>query len=60
MARDAVGKLREADQLHTHAVKIRKADPASADELESAARAKRKSAIKQLRTKPKRKRTGVL
>ena len=60
MARDALGKLREADELNKTATKIRKKDPASAAELDVLARGKRKSAIKQLRTKPRgRKSTGL-
>jgi len=52
MARDAFGKLREADTLNKEAAKIKKRDPVSAVALDSLATAKRKSAIKQLRRKP--------
>lgn len=55
MARDAMGKLAEADELDKTAARIIKKDPLSARELKVLARGKRRSAIKQLRTRPKRK-----
>lgn len=58
MGRTAEDKLREADLLHGHAVRVRKSDPGSADALEAAARRKRASAIKQLRRRPKRRGPG--
>lgn len=60
MARDAMGKLREADELNKTATKIRKRDPASADELDRLARNKRKSAIKQMNRKPGARRKMVV
>lgn len=55
MARDALGKLAESDELHKHAVRIKARDPSGARQLESLAQAKVRSAVKMLRTKPKRK-----
>ncbi len=55
MARDAIGKLAEADTIHKMAVKIKARDPSGSAALESLAAAKVRSAVKQLRTKPKRK-----
>jgi len=54
MSRTALGKLSEADELNKTATKIRKRDPESARDLDSLARAKRRSAIKQLKRRPKR------
>jgi len=53
MARSAMGKLDEADDLNKKAAKIRKRDPESARDLDSLARTKRRSAIKQMRTRPR-------
>lgn len=55
MARDALGKLSEASSLNKEADKLRKRDPAIAVALDSLASAKRRSAIKQMRHHPKRK-----
>jgi len=54
MSRTALGKLGEADELNKTATKIRKRDPESARSLDDLARAKRRSAIKQLKRRPKR------
>lgn len=60
MARDAIGKLAEADELNKTATRIRKKDPASAVDLDNLARGKRRSAIKQLRRRPRRKKAGAI
>jgi len=54
MSRTAMGKLSEADDLNKTAQRIRKRDPESARQLDDLARTKRRSAIKQLRRRPKR------
>jgi len=59
MSKTAMGKLSEADELNTYAAKIRKRDPESARALDDLARGKRKSAVKQMRRRPKRARTGA-
>lgn len=53
MARDALGKLQEASTLNKEADKLRKRDPSSALALDSLASAKRRSAIKQMRRRPR-------
>lgn len=58
MARDALGKLQEASTLNKEADKLRKRDPGSALALDSLAQAKRRSAIKQMRRRPNRKRAS--
>lgn len=59
MSRTAMGKLGEADELNKTATKIRKRDPESARALDDLARGKRKSAIRQMKRRPKaRKNTG--
>lgn len=60
MARDALGKLAEADELDGRAAKLMKKDPASARELKQLARGKRKSAIKQLRKRVVRRANTVV
>jgi len=55
VARDALGKLAEAKQLDALADGLRKRDPAAAAQLDNAAKAKRRSGIKQLRRRPKKK-----
>ncbi|KKL76937.1 hypothetical protein LCGC14_2039910 [marine sediment metagenome] len=55
MGRSAESKLDRADFLNEKASKLRKKDPDSARELDALARASRKSAIKQLKRRPKRK-----
>lgn len=57
MSKSALGKLAEADDLNKTATKIMKRDPESARQLNDLARMKRKSAIKQLRRRPKKKKT---
>lgn len=54
MSRTAMGKLGEADELNKTATKIRKRDPESARALDDLARGKRKSAIRQMKRRPKR------
>lgn len=56
MSKTAIGKLDEADGLNKTATKIRKRDPESARQLDDLARGKRKSAIRQLKRRPKRSR----
>jgi len=53
MGKSAQSKLGEADDLDKIAGRLRKRDPESARELGGLARAKRKSAIKQLKRRPK-------
>lgn len=60
MGRTAGSKLDEADKLHAHALRIRKHDAESADQLEAAARRKRRSAIKQMTRRPKPRKAGVV
>lgn len=59
MARDALGKLREADAIHAIAVKIAKRDPGGAAALEGISARKVRQAVRQLRTRPRRKGAGV-
>jgi len=54
MGKTATSKLAEADSLDATASKITKKDPESSRELHELARAKRKSAIKQLKRKPRK------
>lgn len=56
MARDAMGKLMEASTLNKEADKLRKRDPAAAVSLDGLASRKRRSAIRQMSRRPKRKR----
>lgn len=58
MARDALGKLQEASVLDKEAAKLKAKDPVSASELQNLARLKRKSAIKQMRRRPKRRKSA--
>lgn len=55
MGRSAMSKLAEADDLDSRAGKIAKRDADSARELRDLARVKRKSAIKQMKRRPKTK-----
>ena len=55
MAKSAMGKLAEADDLNKTSQRIKKRDPESARELDELARRKRKSAIKQMKRRPKNK-----
>lgn len=55
MAKSAMGKLSEADDLNKTASKIRKRDPESARSLDELARKKRRSAIKQMNRRVGRK-----
>lgn len=59
MGRSALSKLADADDLNKSATRIRKRDPENARALDDLARSKRKSAIKQMRRRPKRKRTPL-
>jgi len=59
MARDAMGKLAEADQLNKTATKIKKRDPVNALKLDSLASKKRASAIRQMTRRPKRRRSRI-
>lgn len=54
MARDALGKLKEASDLDKEATKLRKRDPGAARALDSIAHGKRMSAIKQFRRRPRK------
>ena len=60
MARDAMGKLHEADQLNKTANKIRKRDPVNAGKLDNLASRKRNSAIKQMSHHPTRKKKSSI
>ena len=60
MARDALGKLQEASTLNKEADKLRKRDPGYALALDNLATTKRRSAIKQMRRRPGRKKSGRL
>lgn len=55
MARDAMGKIREAKELDKLADGLRKRDPSSASAFDSLAIKKRRSAVRQMRGAPKRK-----
>lgn len=57
MGKSAEDKLEKADRLNATASKIRKKDPQSARELDDLARVQRKSAIRQLKRRPKRQAT---
>lgn len=59
MSRTAMGKLEEADDLNKTASRIRKRDPESARDLDALARTKRRSAIRQMRRRPKHGKTAV-
>ena len=60
MGKSAESKLERADFLNATASKIRKKDAESARELDELARTTRKSAIRQLKRRPKRKSTSGL
>lgn len=53
MGRSAMSKLQEADTLTQQAGRLIKSDPESSRELKELARAKRRSAIKQMKRRPK-------
>lgn len=53
MGRSALSKLEDANLLSREATKLKKKDPVSARELDDLARSKRKSAIKQMKRRPK-------
>lgn len=55
MGRSALSKLADANELSREAGKLAKKDPQSSRELNDLARAKRKSAIKQMKRRPRRK-----
>lgn len=59
MGRSALSKLADADELSKRATGLRKRDPESARELDNLARSKRKSAIKQLKRRPKKRTTTL-
>lgn len=52
MGRDAMSKFAEAKELDKQADGLRKRDPGAAVSMDNLARAKRRSAIKQMRRKP--------
>lgn len=54
MGRSADSKFAEADDLDKRATNIQKRDPESSRQMHDLARAKRKSAIRQLRRRPGR------
>lgn len=61
MGRDAMSKFVEAKELDKQADALRKRDPVAAVAMDSLARTKRRSAIKQMRRRPKpSRRQGVL
>lgn len=60
MARDAMGKLSEADELDKIATKITKRDPVSARKMQNLARTKRGQAIRQMQRRPKKSTTTTL
>ena len=60
MGKSALSKLSEADDLNKTATKIRKRDPENARSLDELARSKRRSAIRQMKRRPKRARREVL
>jgi len=53
MGRSALSKLGDANVLSKEAAKLRVKDPESSRELDDLARSKRKSAIKQMKRRPK-------
>lgn len=57
MARDALGKLQEADEISKIASRIRKRDAIAARKLDNVAHKKRESAIRQFGRKPKKRST---
>lgn len=57
MGKSAESKLERADNLNKTATRIRKKDPESARQLDELARSQRRSAIKQMRRRPKRKKS---
>jgi len=60
MGRSALSKLADANEFSKEASKLRKRDPVSARELEDVARAKRKSAIRQMKRRPKKQKTRLV
>ena len=54
MARDALGRLKEAKELDRMARDMARSDPGNSKRLHDAARAKRTSAVKQLTRRPKK------
>jgi len=58
MGNSAESKLEKADRLNAAATRIRKKDPDSARELDVLARASRKTAIKQMKRRPPRRKSG--
>lgn len=58
MGRTAESKLERAESFDKTATKISKRDPESARELRNLARTTRKSAIKQLKRRPKRRKSS--
>lgn len=54
MGRNAMSKLAEADDLNKTATRIRKRDPDNARALDDLAHSKRRSAIRQMKRRPKR------
>lgn len=60
MARDAMGKIREASELDKKADGLRKRDAQAASQFDMLAHKKRMSAIKQMRGAPRKKRGDKL
>ena len=58
MGRTAESKLERADFLNATATKIRKKDAESARELDALARIQRRAAIRQLKTRPKKRKAS--
>jgi len=58
MGRTASSKLSEARQMDKDADALRKRDPEAAIALDGIARAKRRSAIRQMKRRPKRRATS--
>jgi len=55
-----MSKMREADELDKTATRINKRDPESSGQLKDLARSKRKSAIRQMKRRPKKKGTASI
>lgn len=55
MGKSAMDKIRDAGELRKEASKLQKSDPTSARMLRDVASKKTRAAIKQLRSRPKRK-----
>jgi len=60
LGKSAESKLERADFLNKTATKIRKKDPENARSLDDLARITRKSAIRQLRRRPRHKKVAMV